>query len=138
MILVPLLGSSSAPAPDGCTFFGERQRAFVRVLAVQQVGCVLGLALERLSVIEALRLAEDLLDSRQCERGVGSDALSELPRTGQCGPRCGQLAHEPVLLGIDGRKRRSEEHTSELQSQFHLVCRLLLEKKNKKIYLITS
>src|SRR5689334_25448045 len=25
---------------------------------------------------------------------------------------------------------RSEEHTSELQSQFHLVCRLLLEKKN--------
>src|SRR5689334_24813392 len=27
---------------------------------------------------------------------------------------------------------RSEEHTSELQSQFHLVCRLLLEKKNKK------
>src|SRR5438309_8317528 len=32
--------------------------------------------------------------------------------------------------------RRSEEHTSELQSQFHLVCRLLLEKKKKqkKIY----
>src|SRR5689334_24832877 len=28
---------------------------------------------------------------------------------------------------------RSEEHTSELQSQFHLVCRLLLEKKKKKI-----
>src|SRR5689334_24508103 len=26
-------------------------------------------------------------------------------------------------------RRRSEEHTSELQSQFHLVCRLLLEKK---------
>src|SRR5689334_24346603 len=28
---------------------------------------------------------------------------------------------------------RSEEHTSELQSQFHLVCRLLLEKKKKQI-----
>src|SRR5438309_4518856 len=27
---------------------------------------------------------------------------------------------------------RSEEHTSELQSQFHLVCRLLLEKKKNK------
>src|SRR6266568_5223352 len=27
---------------------------------------------------------------------------------------------------------RSEEHTSELQSQFHLVCRLLLEKKKEK------
>src|SRR5689334_24052407 len=30
------------------------------------------------------------------------------------------------------RGRRSEEHTSELQSQFHLVCRLLLEKKKTK------
>src|SRR5438309_3351169 len=31
---------------------------------------------------------------------------------------------------------RSEEHTSELQSQFHLVCRLLLEKKKKIYYII--
>src|SRR5580693_10065038 len=30
--------------------------------------------------------------------------------------------------------RRSEEHTSELQSQFHLVCRLLLEKKKNTIH----
>src|SRR6478752_8737154 len=30
------------------------------------------------------------------------------------------------------RWRRSEEHTSELQSRLHLVCRLLLEKKKKK------
>src|SRR2546422_8460453 len=29
-------------------------------------------------------------------------------------------------------RRRSEEHTSELQSRLHLVCRLLLEKKKKK------
>src|SRR5689334_23495864 len=37
------------------------------------------------------------------------------------------------LVGADptsaAESRRSEEHTSELQSQFHLVCRLLLEKK---------
>src|SRR2546430_5023097 len=31
-----------------------------------------------------------------------------------------------------GRYQRSEEHTSELQSQSNLVCRLLLEKKNKR------
>src|SRR5689334_24820843 len=31
---------------------------------------------------------------------------------------------------LDRCVKRSEEHTSELQSQFHLVCRLLLEKKN--------
>src|SRR2546422_8193968 len=30
--------------------------------------------------------------------------------------------------------RRSEEHTSELQSRLHLVCRLLLEKKKNKTY----
>src|SRR2546422_6545140 len=31
------------------------------------------------------------------------------------------------------RPGRSEEHTSELQSRLHLVCRLLLEKKKKKV-----
>src|SRR5258708_17888933 len=31
--------------------------------------------------------------------------------------------------GLDRRRERSEEHTSELQSPDHLVCRLLLEKK---------
>src|SRR2546422_8189044 len=35
-------------------------------------------------------------------------------------------------LGGGGLRRRSEEHTSELQSRLHLVCRLLLEKKKKK------
>src|SRR5689334_25286881 len=35
-----------------------------------------------------------------------------------------------LAAGLPGGKpARSEEHTSELQSQFHLVCRLLLEKK---------
>src|SRR5687768_17741577 len=38
-------------------------------------------------------------------------------------PRQGALGHG---------QHRSEEHTSELQSRLHLVCRLLLEKKKKK------
>src|SRR2546422_4867563 len=33
-----------------------------------------------------------------------------------------------------GAAKRSEEHTSELQSRLHLVCRLLLEKKKKNKY----
>src|SRR5690348_17383055 len=44
--------------------------------------------------------------------------------------RCSRL-----LLQCDGQLNaagRSEEHTSELQSPVHLVCRLLLEKKKKK------
>src|SRR5262245_64326521 len=42
---------------------------------------------------------------------------------------------QPTLGGIAKvarPKKRSEEHTSELQSLRHLVCRLLLEKKNNK------
>src|SRR2546429_2942635 len=40
----------------------------------------------------------------------------------------GEMSAERILLGSIFRKR-SEEHTSELQSRLHLVCRLLLEKK---------
>src|SRR2546430_8698665 len=42
----------------------------------------------------------------------------------------------PVVAGIPQRVRmalRSEEHTSELQSQSNLVCRLLLEKKKTRL-----
>src|SRR5256886_4498475 len=40
---------------------------------------------------------------------------------------------QPVLAGFDlSIPARSEEHTSELQSQSNLVCRLLLEKKKKQ------
>src|SRR2546430_9141071 len=49
----------------------------------------------------------------------------------------GAGAGSPELLTpADAAKflSRSEEHTSELQSQSNLVCRLLLEKKKKKIY----
>src|SRR5205085_4047539 len=48
-----------------------------------------------------------------------------------------QLELEPARRdGARGRRRRvrSEEHTSELQSQSNLVCRLLLEKKKKTIH----
>src|SRR5262245_62660605 len=54
--------------------------------------------------------------------GIPSHMASEHLRLMQ---RCGLLRSEK-----DGRKR-SEEHTSELQSLRHLVCRLLLEKKKQ-------
>src|SRR2546429_6877001 len=37
----------------------------------------------------------------------------------------------PGLIAVPTAQVRSEEHTSELQSRLHLVCRLLLEKKKK-------
>src|SRR5687768_18031919 len=43
---------------------------------------------------------------------------------------CGGAAPPTVIPGSPAA--RSEEHTSELQSRLHLVCRLLLEKKKKK------
>src|SRR2546427_5997630 len=42
------------------------------------------------------------------------------------------LAEDPVVVANVPHLKRSEEHTSELQSQSNLVCRLLLEKKKKK------
>src|SRR2546427_6080618 len=44
-------------------------------------------------------------------------------------PRLADRAHADG--DADALRRRSEEHTSELQSQSNLVCRLLLEKKKK-------
>src|SRR5689334_24537329 len=53
-------------------------------------------------------------DERDAALGLGEQRLAD----------AAALRHR-----VDGDPR-SEEHTSELQSQFHLVCRLLLEKKN--------
>src|SRR2546429_1097242 len=49
----------------------------------------------------------------------------------------GQIAADEWLAAGDAQlaDSRSEEHTSELQSRLHLVCRLLLEKKKKKVLL---
>src|SRR5690348_17737799 len=46
-------------------------------------------------------------------------------------PRCGRRGTPPPRARWRS-PARSEEHTSELQSPVHLVCRLLLEKKKKK------
>src|SRR5689334_24716636 len=78
--------------------------------------------------------------------GVG-ERRSNLVRHGAGGGKRGGYGREDVASvesgGLHGKEEvairdlanvrlgvRSEEHTSELQSQFHLVCRLLLEKKN--------
>src|SRR3989454_1930830 len=59
---------------------------------------------------------------------VGPSSAGRTVRVGE--------GYRPIsLVGPDGRTVavRSEEHTSELQSPCNLVCRLLLEKKKKKI-----
>src|SRR5260370_27121373 len=67
------------------------------------------------------------------------DALPICPRRGQCAAPCrfrpGGTAHrqqrDAHCADANPAQRRSEEHTSELQSHLNLVCRLLLEKKKK-------
>src|SRR5690348_17943123 len=56
------------------------------------------------------------------------------PRRGSSRPSTAErmLSRKPRLSGGASPPSRSEEHTSELQSPVHLVCRLLLEKKKKK------
>src|SRR5688572_32276282 len=59
-------------------------------------------------------------------------------RSRRSAPRCG-VAPLPTRAERPGRVgRRSEEHTSELQSQSNLVCRLLLEKKKNTDQLTTG
>src|SRR2546427_2017662 len=61
------------------------------------------------------------------------DCFNDIPpdRDRFCSDECLKAYSVSVMGKIRGL-RRSEEHTSELQSQSNLVCRLLLEKKKKK------
>src|SRR5690606_39443860 len=69
-----------------------------------------------------------------CEEVIDSAGLHRPALAGQTRV-LGGLEDRPdrVLVAVRGRrlKRRSEEHTSELQSRENLVCRLLLEKKKQ-------
>src|SRR5262245_63154185 len=83
---------------------------------------------------------------RSCRRGVGSGRRrgeGETPPAGRAragtwrrgrrgrSPSSSARSDGPDGSRVSARRGRSEEHTSELQSLRHLVCRLLLEKKNK-------
>src|SRR3712207_8845392 len=71
-------------------------------------------------------------------RGGGDDAAGEMVVIFQCQPTFGEQRFEaagnvPVAdqRQISAHARRSEEHTSELQSRQYSVCPLLLDKKDK-------
>src|SRR5690554_7681802 len=66
---------------------------------------------------------------REAMRRLEAHRLIE--RVPHVGARVVQLSMQELLELFDVREARSEEHTSELQSRPHLVCRLLLEKKKE-------
>src|SRR5688572_31353196 len=67
---------------------------------------------------------------------TSSSSFSRCSRRTTCGStrslRWARSRTTPPGARSQSSRSRSEEHTSELQSQSNLVCRLLLEKKNKK------
>src|SRR2546430_7749099 len=67
------------------------------------------------------------LCSGSCYRGSWTTSSSR----GNCR---GSRSHDPGLFRSRVTQPRSEEHTSELQSQSNLVCRLLLEKKKRRCH----
>src|SRR5947199_910805 len=87
------------------------------IVGAGPAGMALGYLLSRRGVgVTVLEMHQDFARSFRCE-GV---------------QRSGIDAFRQMGLGEPFDRLRSEEYTSELQSLRHLVCRLLLEKKNKK------
>src|SRR2546422_1533947 len=89
---------------------------------------IIGKALEtRQLVTENLILKEELSQTKYAKMVGQSRALLEAQEKAK---KVAVGTTTVLLLGESGTgKERSEEHTSELQSRLHLVCRLLLEKK---------
>src|SRR2546430_12854542 len=76
-----------------------------------------------------------LFRSRRAARARGT-AEARSGAGGGAGARARHVPQLPRSGHCPGTLFRSEEHTSELQSQSNLVCRLLLEKKKRSIHFI--
>src|SRR5688572_31791276 len=110
-----------------CFFFFFQAEDGIRDLTVTGVQtCALPILLMTLpEVAHELRVSESM-----AKRLIAAGTLPDV----RLGRR--QLVARADVEALVDRHRRSEEHTSELQSQSNLVCRLLLEKKNNTIKLI--
>src|SRR2546422_4628908 len=83
------------------------------------------------STLFPTRRSSDLRRDVQLRVGeLPQQEVREPPLAGGADQQVGVAPRRRVQLGAQGV--RSEEHTSELQSRLHLVCRLLLEKKKKR------
>src|SRR5690625_6088114 len=110
---------------------------------MMEIALLENLQREDLSIIEEAHAYKNLLEELELTQEELSEKLGKsrshiantvrlltLPEIVINSINNGQLSmgHGRAILGI----KRSEEHTSELQSRGHLVCRLLLEKKKNK------
>src|SRR5699024_11852401 len=83
---------------------------------------------QRTAILETLSRQDDFRSAQQIHEQLRADGetvgLATVYRNLQALSRSGRL--DVLVAG------RSEEHTSELQSRFDIVCRLLLEKRKRK------
>src|SRR6266704_6168080 len=107
---------------------GLAQRARVVLLAAEGVGTA--------EIVRRVGLSKPaVIGWKRRYAADGIAGLDDRPKSGR--PRLidpvdivlATLEPPPPQLGVTHWSSRSEEHTSELQSRFDLVCRLLLEKK---------
>src|SRR5687768_11138590 len=96
-------------------------------------GCFIGASLSCADLVvylyrEQLRLAPDRLKDPDRDYFLLSKG-HDVPALYGTLAELGYIDRERLSAHLSPKDRRSEEHTSELQSRLHLVCRLLLEKK---------
>src|SRR2546429_2646764 len=141
---VPGAIRSCAPGDFGAVhlaFAGVRQRPIHVAGKRQRVGRLRGLWLVAKQQNLERQVADALLDKLVHAAGVRFEDFARFwvePRRflvrGAAEPERAEIFINGKSPGPENfRKLRSEEHTSELQSRLHLVCRLLLEKKKKHI-----
>src|SRR5690625_3445257 len=78
-------------------------------------------------------LAKSVITARRCSASISINSLHVVspPAVAPSSPQAASAIVDKTAAPAKADKR-SEEHTSELQSRGHLVCRLLLEKKKKE------
>src|SRR2546430_8522293 len=93
----------------------------------------LGAGVDEAALLKEVRI--DVIEEQSGPRGHIHQLATLRREIGLAAESSGQFTFEGQRLA-SGHRSRSEEHTSELQSQSNLVCRLLLEKKTQMSLLL--
>src|SRR5207249_10631968 len=111
----------------------QRAHVFARETARQQIGDVIAGKRTKIET-RTVKWIDETGRVSDCSPAVATNFFAPIRERGESV----DVTFDRLCLtedsAPDGMRNRSEEHTSELQSRFDLVCRLLLEKKNNMHY----
>src|SRR5260370_11429852 len=116
----------------------ERPTAESRLLSFPMLRFHRSRTLVAVAAAVVLVASASLISYRLGGRGVATNAAAERTIQYPEATTATICQSKDQLLRDSLARQRSEEHTSELQSHLNLVCRLLLEKKKKKILIIVN